>query len=232
MNEKTRILIIDDDLRLAEAVQIYLTKAGYEIIVAHNGREGMQHVYQQHPDLVVLDIMMPELDGWEVCARIREVANIPIVMLTARGQESDKVRGLKMGADDYLIKPFSLRELEARIGAVLRRTRLPAPVQGRELYADQELVIDSERLEVFVRGQLLALTATERRLLFLLAENAGRILPTARILEIIWGPEFIGQTEYIKLYIWRLRQKIEPQPDQPKYILTERGIGYRFAKQP
>ncbi len=140
------------------------------------------------------------------------------------------MRGLKIGADDYLIKPFSLRELEARIGAVLRRVRPSVEAAGRVLYADGDLLIDSEKMEVICRGQLLALTATERRLLFLLAENAGRILPNSRILESVWGPEFGGQTDYVKLYVWRLRQKIELQPDQPKYLLTERGIGYRFAK--
>ena len=187
--------------------------------------------YQLRPSLVILDIMMPDMDGWEVCARIRELSEVPIIMLTARGQESDKVRGLKIGADDYLIKPFSLRELEARIGAILRRVRMPAPPTGRVLYADTDLVIDSEKMEVICRDKPVSLTATERRLLFLLAENAGRILPTSRILEVVWGTEFSGQSDYVKLYIWRLRQKIERQPDQPKYILTERGLGYRFVKQ-
>ena len=231
MGEKLKVLLVDDDARLVEAVQLYLTKAGYEVFAAANGREALQRVYQLRPSLVILDIMMPDMDGWEVCARIRELSEVPIIMLTARGQESDKVRGLKIGADDYLIKPFSLRELEARIGAILRRVRLPAPPTGRVLYADTDLVIDSEKMEVTCRDKPVSLTATERRLLFLLAENAGRILPTSRILEVVWGTEFSGQSDYVKLYIWRLRQKIELQPDQPTYILTERGVGYRFAKQ-
>ena len=231
MGEKLKVLMVDDDARLVEAVQLYLTKAGYEVFVAANGREALQRVYQLRPSLVILDIMMPDMDGWEVCTRIRELSEVPIIMLTARGQESDKVRGLKIGADDYLIKPFSLRELEARIGAILRRVRMPAPPTGRVLYADTELVIDSEKMEVTCRDKPVPLTATERRLLFLLAENAGRVLPTSRILEVVWGTEFSGQSDYVKLYIWRLRQKIERQPDQPTYILTERGLGYRFAKQ-
>jgi two-component system KDP operon response regulator KdpE len=153
-------------------------------------------------------------------------------MLTARGQEAEKVRGLKLGADDYVAKPFSLMELEARVEAVLRRTRLPPPTKGDVLYADDELVIDAERWEVSRRGKPLELTATERRLLFYLAENAGRILTHRQILERVWGPEYIDDIDYVKLYIWRLRQKIEEEPSQPRYILTERGIGYKFAKNP
>lgn len=232
MGDKLTVLLVDDDVRLAEAVAIFLTKAGYGVTVARNGREGLKRVYELRPHLVILDIMMPDMDGWEACSRIREVADVPIIMLTARGQESDKVRGLKMGADDYLIKPFSLRELEARIGAVLRRTRRLEPTSGRVLYADEDLTIDSDEFEVTCRGKPVDLTATERRLLFLLAENAGRILPTPRILEVVWGEEFKNQSDYVKLYIWRLRQKIELHPDKPRYILTERGIGYRFVKQP
>jgi len=138
--------------------------------------------------------------------------------------------GLKLGADDYVAKPFSLKELEARVGAVLRRTRLPPPDQGRILYADDELVIDSERLEVSRGGERVQLTATEQRLLFYLAENAGRVLTNEQILEAVWGAEYVNEVDYVKLYIWRLRQKIEEDPHQPQYILTERGLGYRFAK--
>jgi two-component system KDP operon response regulator KdpE len=187
-------------------------------------------MYSQRPDLIVLDVMLPRMDGWETCQRIREISNVPIIMLTARGQETDRVMGLKLGADDYVAKPFSLKELEARVEAVLRRSRLPPPDKGRILYADDELVIDSERLEVNRRGERVQLTAIEQRLLFYLAENAGRVLTNEQILETVWGSEYVNEVDYIKLYIWRLRQKIEEDPRQPKYILTERGIGYRFAK--
>jgi two-component system KDP operon response regulator KdpE len=190
----------------------------------------MQQMYSQRPDLIVLDVMLPRMDGWETCQRIREISNVPIIMLTARGQETDRVMGLKLGADDYVAKPFSLKELEARVEAVLRRSRLPPPDKGRILYADDELVIDSERLEVNRRGERVQLTAIEQRLLFYLAENAGRVLTNEQILETVWGSEYVNEVDYIKLYIWRLRQKIEEDPRQPKYILTERGIGYRFAK--
>jgi len=232
MSRKGRLLFIDDDANLVAALELYFSAAGYEIAVAADGREGLRQMYASRPDLVVLDIMMPSLDGWEVCGRIREVSNVPIIMLTARGQEAEKVRGLQMGADDYLAKPFSLRELEARIASVLRRTKVsPAPPE-RVSYADDELVIDSDRWEVTLRGQTIELTATERKLLFFLAENHGRVLPTSRILEKIWGHEYVDEVDYVKLYVWRLRQKIEPDPKHPRYIHTERGIGYRFGRQP
>ena len=167
MDERAKLLIIEDDVNLVEALQLYLTTAGYDVVAASNGREGLQQLYLQQPDLVILDIMMPGLDGWEVCNRVREVSDVPIVMLTARGQEAERVRGLQMGADDYVVKPFSLRELEARIESVLRRARMSPVVQDRVVYADEELVIDSERWEVTRRGKPVELTATERRLLFL-----------------------------------------------------------------
>lgn len=228
---KSTLLAIEDDSRLAEALKLYLGNQGYVVITAADGLEGLQKMYTHRPDLIILDVMMPNMDGWETCRRIREMSDVPIIMLTARGQEADKVRGLKLGADDYVAKPFSLKELGARVEAVLRRTRLPPPTEGRILYADDVLVIDSERWEVTRKGKPLDLTATERRLLFYLAENADRILSHEQILERIWGPEYTSEADYVKLYIWRLRQKIEENPSQPKYILTERGIGYRFARQ-
>jgi two-component system KDP operon response regulator KdpE len=229
---KGKLLIIEDDAKLVEALKLYLRKAGYEVIAAANGLEGLQNMYAHRPDLIILDVMMPRMDGWEACRRIREISDVPIIMLTARGQESEKVRGLKLGADDYLAKPFGLKELEARVEAVLRRTRLPPPTEGAVLYADEELVIDSQRWEVSRGGELVELTATERRLLFYLAENAGRILTHQQILDRVWGPEYVNDVDYVKLYIWRLRQKLEEDPRRPRYILTERGIGYRFAKNP
>ena len=227
---KARLLIVDDDVKLVEALELYLGKAGYEVIAAKDGLEGLQKMYVHRPDLIILDIMMPRMDGWEACRRIRELSDVPIIMLTARGQEADKVRGLRLGADDYVAKPFSLRELEARVEAVLRRTRQRPPAEEGVLYADEELVIDSEKWEVLRRGKPVKLTATEKRLLFYLAENAGRTLTHRQILERVWGPEYVDDVDYVKIYIWRLRQKIEEDPRQPKYIVTERGIGYRFEK--
>ncbi len=232
MAEGTKLLIIDDDQTLVNALKLYLAKVGYQVLVASNGLEGLQVLYNERPDLVLLDIMMPKLDGWEVCKRIREMSDVPIIMLTARDQEADRVMGLKMGADDYVAKPFSLKELEARLEAVLRRTRLPPPVRGRILYCDAYLSIDSERWEVRRNGELVDLTPTELRLLLVLAEHAGRVMTHQQLLEQVWGAEYVDETDYTKLFIWRLRQKIEPDPSNPRYILTERGLGYRFSKSP
>lgn len=229
-DRKGKLLIIDDDDKLVEAVELYLSKVGYDIVTAADGLQGVQQMYGQQPDLIILDVMMPKMDGWETCRRIREISDVPIIMLTARGQKSDRVMGLKLGADDYVAKPFSLKELEARVEAVLRRARLHPRDKGRILYADDELMIDSERLEVSKGGERMQLTATEQRLLFYLAENAGRVLTNQQILEVVWGSEYVNEVDYVKLYIWRLRKKIEKDPRQPEYILTERGLGYRFTK--
>jgi len=191
--------------------------------------EGLHKLHSEKPDLVLLDIVMPGMTGWDVCRRIRQISHVPIIMLTARGQKMDRVMGLKLGADDYVAKPFSLRELEARIQAVLRRTRPAPPTHEGTIYADDSLVIDAGRMEVTRKGEPVDLTATERRLLLYLAENAGRIVTPHQILERVWGPEYVDEVDYVKLYIWRLRQKIEDTPDNPRYIVTERGLGYRFV---
>jgi len=231
MKEKLEILVVDDDVKFLDALVIYLTQCGYQVSAAVDGRAALQKFFRKAPALIVLDIMMPGLDGWELCSRVREVSDVPVIILTARGQEYDKIKGLKMGADDYLVKPFSLRELEARIEAVLRRVRRSPDEEEHIFYSDGTLTVDAGRWQV-LRGETpVALTSTERRLLFFLVEHAGRILPTERILEAVWGPEYTDQTEYVKLYVWRLRQKIEPVPEQPIYLLTERGIGYRFVGQ-
>lgn len=229
MGQKGKLLAIDDDRKLSEALSLYLTRAGYEVISAADGAEGLHKLYSEKPDLVLLDIVMPGMSGWDVCRRIRQISHVPIIMLTARGQEMDRVMGLKLGADDYIAKPFSLRELEARIQAVLRRTRLAAPTHEGTIYADDSLVIDAERMEVIRKGKPVDLTATERRLLFYLAENTGRVVTPRQILERVWGPEYVDEVDYVKLYIWRLRQKIEDTPNNPQYIVTERGLGYRFV---
>jgi two-component system KDP operon response regulator KdpE len=206
----------------------FLTSEGYTVHTADRGEKALKAFYQNRPDLVILDIMMPGMDGWELCMRIREVADVPVIMLTARGQEYDKVKGLKMGADDYLVKPFSLHELEARIEAVLRRARSPETPASGIVYNDGVLTVDTGRWQVLLNETPVALTATERRLLFFLVENANRIMSSQRILEVVWGPEYRDDLDYVKLYIWRLRHKIEPDPERPEYLLTERGVGYRF----
>lgn len=228
---KAKVLLVDDDASLLRALSLYLGKRDYQIYTASDGITALRQTYEHRPDIIVLDVMMPKLDGWETCRRIREVSSVPIIMLTARGQEVDKVMGLKLGADDYVTKPFSLKELEARIEAILRRLRPPSPTEGPPIYADSRLVVDQTTWMVTLNGEPLGLTATERKLLFFMAENAGRVLSPAQILDNVWGPEYVDQADYVKLYIWRLRQKIEEDPSTPKYLITERGLGYRFAKQ-
>jgi len=229
---KKKLLIIDDDERLLDALVLYFHKEGYQVFTAKEGSQGLRQLYEVRPDLVVLDIMLPRLDGWEVCERIRKITNVPIIMLTAHGQEANRVKGLVMGADDYVPKPFSLRELAARVEAVLRRSSGVQELRDGVLYADDYLVIDAGRMEVRCSGKPLNLTATERRVLFFLARNLGRLLTTRQILAGAWGPEYADEVSYVRLYIWRLRQKIEPVPEKPRYILTEYGMGYRFAAPP
>jgi two-component system response regulator VicR len=231
MDPKAKLLIIDDDTTLVNALEMYLSREGYDVHLAGNGAEGLKAFYALRPDLVVLDVMMPQMDGWETCRRIRELSTVPIVMLTAKGQETDRVMGLKLGADDYVPKPFSLKELVARIEAILRRTRRAESAnRSGVLYVNDDLVIDSERWEVRRGGDPIDLTSTELRLLFYLAENAGHVLSHQQLLEQVWGPEYVDNVDYTKLYIWRLRQKLEIDPSAPRYILTERGIGYRLAR--
>lgn len=224
-----KLLIIEDDVDLVQALDLYLTRAGYSVTTALNGLEGLQKLYNEHPDIVVLDIAMPKMDGWEVCRRIRDMSDVPIVVLSARTQEDERVKGLKLGADDYIVKPFSLKELEARLEAVLRRTRATRLPREGIIFANPELVIDAERLTVTRGGKHLSLTPTELRLLLVLAENKGRALTHRQILEKIWGTEYRNDVDYVKLFIYRLRRKIEPDPEKPRYIISERGIGYRFV---
>jgi len=225
-----KVLVIDDDPTLAKALRLYFNKLGYQVSVAHDGMEGLRQVYDDRPDAIILDIMMPKMDGWELAKRIREVSEVPIVMLTARKQEQEIVRGLKLGADDYVSKPFSLKELEARVGAVLRRAR-PEPKRVNSiLYADDYLMVDAARWEVRRNGNKVDLTSTELHLLLYLVENEGRVLTHRQLLEKVWGAEYVDELDYVKLFIWRLRRKLEPDPHEPRYLLTERGVGYRFER--
>jgi two-component system KDP operon response regulator KdpE len=226
-----KLLIIDDDRALLRALELYLDKHGYRVATAHEGSLGLRTLYECHPDLVVLDVMMPGMDGWEILKRIRELTALPVIMLTARDAEQERIKGLKMGADDYVAKPFSMRELEARIEAVLRRWRTSEDNEkGDLLFADDHLVIDMERAEVRCAGKLIDLTPTEQKLLFLLVQNPGRLLTFDQILTHVWGFEYTQEKGYVRLYVWRLRQKIEPNPESPTYIQTEHGLGYRFTR--
>ncbi len=232
--QQATILIIDDDRLITELVRRHLTQEGFEVLVAHDGREGLRQVYLHHPDLVLLDIMMPQMDGWTVCQRIREVSNVPIIMLTAQGRQEDIVRGLEDGADDYIVKPFELPVLVARIRANLRRAAMgPVEMASSEepLYADSWLSFNAAKRRVTVNGQPVKLTPTEYNLLALLIRNAGRVLTYREMLEQVWGWEYIDDVDYLRVYIWHLRRKLEPDPKNPRYILTEHGVGYRFESQ-
>jgi DNA-binding response OmpR family regulator len=229
MDDQRRILVVDDEPDLVHAVRLYLEMEGYLVFAASNGYEALEKVTEKLPDLVVLDVMMPEMDGFETLKRIREAHTVPIIMLTVRGEEADKVRGLQLGADDYVTKPFSQRELLSRIQAVLRRSEMPPLAPKTQIVVDGDLAIDFARNEVAVRGRQVSLTPTEHRLLYHLVSNPGRVLTYETLLAKVWGYEYREEAHYVRLYVNYLRQKIEPDPAHPKYVLTERGLGYRFV---
>lgn len=225
---KRKILVIDDDPRLVKLVNLGLTHAGYEVYKACDGQEGLREMYVRQPDLVILDIMMPGMDGWRACRRIREMCDTPIIMLTAKAGQDDIVRGLEHGADDYITKPFSVKELLARVRAVLRRGALPLHGEEPVTYSDEYLTVSLAESRVAVRGERVEMTPTEFRLLTQFVENAGRLLTHRDLLEKVWGPEYADDVDYLHIYVWRLRQKIEEDASEPQYILTEHGVGYRF----
>lgn len=227
--EKTKVLVVDDDPALLPLIENTFAREGYEVYSASDGKEALREFFAHHTDLVILDIMMPRMDGWETCRRIREVSEVPIIMLTARGEEEDVVRGLDYGADDYLTKPFSIKVLLAHARAVLRRAALP-PIGEEEAanYADDHLTMDLKERRVTVDGELIKLTPTEYRLLAYLVQNAGRSLTSREILQNVWGWEYQDEVDYVRVYVWHLRQKLEEDPKAPQYIQTETGVGYRF----
>jgi two-component system KDP operon response regulator KdpE len=223
----SRILIIDDEEGLIQLLCHRLEQEGYHVLSARDGVEGLQVLQHQHPHLVVLDLMMPRMNGWEACRRIRECSDVPIIMLTALGTDQDKVRGLEMGADDFVTKPFSLAELVARIRAALRRYQHPL-ADNLQVQVDDRLLVDRARRRVVVEGQKIELSPTEYRILNCFLDNAGRVLTHQSLLTAVWGWEYTEETDYLKVYVHHLRKKIEKNPRRPSYILTERGLGYRF----
>ncbi len=222
-----RILVVDDEPAILELVSFNLKKEGYDVITAIDGTSAIEAFRSEKPDLVLLDLMIPEPDGYEVCRIIRSESAIPVIMLTARGEERDRVRGLDLGADDYVVKPFSPRELLARVRAVLRRSPL---VQEENRLVAGDLVIDYDRHQVKVDGRLVELTPKEFDLLKMLAENQGRALERDYLLEKVWGYAFAGATRTLDVHIRRLRQKIDDDPQNPRYIETVHGLGYRFKE--
>ncbi len=222
------VLVVDDEKPLRDFVRRNLEIRNFNVETASNGLEALAIFNTYHIDLVILDIMMPHLDGLETTRRIRQTSLVPIIILTALGEESDKVHAFDMGADDYLTKPFGTGELLSRVKAVLRRARWSEFPAINEQITRGEIVADLERHEINVRGTLLNLTPTEFNLLVYMMRHAGKALSHRLILQNVWGPEYGEEAEYLRVYMGKLRQKIEKDPLKPEYLLTERGIGYRF----
>lgn len=227
-----KILIVDDDPDLIDLIQYNLEGEGYEVITAGDGHEGMRLLFSDRPDLLVLDVSMPKLDGYQVCQRAREMTDdMPIIMLTARGREEDIIKGLDMGADDYLTKPFRVGELLARVRATLRRARAGPATSEAVTYRDDYLSVDLSAHRVAVNGKVVKLTPTEYKLLAVLVKNKGRVLEFRQLLEAVWGFEYIDDIDYLRVYIWHLRRKIEPDPKDPTYLINELNTGYYFEPQ-
>ena len=226
---KSTILVVDDEPRMIQFIRMNLELEGYRVIQASNGLEALDKVRGDLPNAVVLDVMMPELDGFETLRLLREISGVPVIMLTVRDDEDDKVKGLELGADDYVTKPFSPRELTSRIKAVLRRVEMVGAVEKTLIPIDDYLQIDFANRRVIAGGQEVKLRPTEYRLLYHLVNNAGQIVPHETLLSKVWGYEYRDETHYLRLYITYLRQKLEPDSSNPRYIFTERGVGYRFV---
>ena len=233
--KKTTILTADDDPQLLRLVTRNLQLEGYEVLPVSDGQQALEQIEQRSPDLVLLDVIMPRMDGFTLCHRVREFSSVPIIIVTARGQDQDKVRGLDLGADDYLTKPFSVEELLARVRAVLRRSQLSAHEVAQGLQATittGNLTIDFSQHLAVLAGKELALTPVEYRILAYLAQNAGRILTQELLLNYVWGGEYAGESHLLQVTINRLRHKIEVDPTSPHYILTKVGVGYTLAMLP
>src|SRR5512138_1100955 len=225
----TDLLIIDDDKGLTQLLNDYLSGQDYSVRAVENGKLGLRAMYERQPDIILLDVTMPEKDGWETLKRIREISNLPVIMLTARGDEADILRGFSLGADDYVTKPFSFAQLSARMHAVLGRS-----VQDNA--GDTKL--SANGLEVYIRlkrvwrdGQSIALTPTEYKLLITLMRHAGDVVSPKELVKEVWGAQYASEIGHVRRYIWHLRQKIEPDPENPRFIFNDRGFGYHFGQQ-
>ena len=220
------VLLIDDDDVLLEMLSAHIQMAGFQTITASNGAIGVEKALEQSPNLIILDVMMPKMDGWSVVEQIRQSRDTPIIMLTAKSEEVDKLRGFRLGVDDYVTKPFSFAELGARISAVLARTKPPS--NARRLFESGDLIIRFDAHAITLEGLEISLTPTEYRLLEVFSNYPGRTIPTEQLLNEVWGQTYEGELDHVKHYIWALRKKIEKDPGDPKHIITERGFGYRF----
>lgn len=228
-SRKVSVLVVDDDVRMLRMTKRILELEGYRVLMADSGETALNMLGEEPPGLILLDLMMPGMDGYMVCERIREFSQIPIIMITARDNDEEKVQGLDAGADDYITKPFSSKELTARVRAVLRRAILWDECTAPTCFYD-DLTIDFARHMVILNGQDIDLTATEYRLLSYLARNAGRVVTPDQILERVWGEDYLGETNLLQTNIGRLRKKLKDDTKKPKYILTRTGIGYIMAK--
>lgn len=225
-----KILVVDDEKPIVDILKYNLIKEGYEVVAAYDGEEAIEVAFSQNPDLVLLDIMLPKMDGFSVCKKLREKLLCPIIMLTAKGEEVDKVLGLELGADDYVTKPFSMRELMARIKANLRRLSLSSPAEERKVIKAKDLEIDLSSFQVKKGGRAVELTLREFELLKFLALQPGQVFSRQKLLEEVWGYEYYGDIRTVDVTVRRLREKIEDDPSNPTYILTKRGVGYYFSK--
>jgi DNA-binding response OmpR family regulator len=225
-----KILVVDDEPRMVQFISMNLKLEGFLVTTASNGYEALEKVTREMPDLIVLDIMMPDMDGFETLKKIRELSSIPVIFLSVKNAATDRIKGLDLGADDYLTKPFEPLELISRIKAVLRRTEPENSHDRTVITVDDELKIDFNLRRVFVRGREERLRPTEYRLLYQLVTNPGKLLTHETLLARVWGPEYHDEDQYVRLYITYLRQKIEKDPKNPQYILSERGMGYRFKE--
>lgn len=227
-----KVLVVDDEQAIRDALGRKLRREGFTVFLAGSGIEGLRTFHAERPDIVILDIVMPEMDGLTVCQRIREVAETPVMMLSANAiTEDDIVQGLNAGADEYLIKPVRLNEFVARVQALLRRAQMTGS-EGNAGYNDGYLRVDLQRRHVYVAGNKVHLTPTEFKLLTTLMDNAGRVVSQRELLEQVWGPEYVDDIYYPRVYISQLRRKVEPDAANPIYIMTEHRVGYRFEKQP
>lgn len=221
--------MVDDEERIVRFIRLNLEQDGFQVMEAFTGQQAMDRLRETLPDLIILDVMLPDLDGFEVLRLIRENHDVAVIMLTAKGEEDDRIYGLELGADDYVTKPFSPRELVSRVRAVLRRTEGARSATSGLIEVDDRLKIDFDRREIWLDDELVKLRPTEYRLLFHLVQNAGWVVSHDQILAKVWGYEYRDEPHYVRLYVNYLRQKLEKDPSNPKYILTERGVGYRFV---
>ncbi len=228
MRRRFRILVVDDSSDVLAVLQAMLTAEGFDVVVAQDALAGLRSAYQDHPDAILLDVMMPDIDGFEACRRLREMTDVPIIFVTAKGAIEDIVHGLSLGADDYVVKPFERSELLSRLAACLRRAGERTDEGGDYLFPAESVVLDCDRHELVIGNRIVYLTPKEFEVLRLLVRHAGKVLSIDAILTRVWGPDWIGEPDLVKQYVYRLRQKIESDPGKPRYLHTVRGGGYYF----